>query len=64
MPRLLPAPQDATAGADGRPLRARTKRLGELHELDGALLLLASDAGSFITGQTLAIDGGHLASAL
>ena len=57
------APQDAP-GADGRSLRARTKRLGELHELDGALLLLASDAGSFITGQTLAIDGGHLASAL
>ena len=41
-----------------------TKRLGALHELDGALLLLASDAGSFISGQTLAIDGGHLQSAL
>ena len=41
-----------------------TKRLGLLQELDGALLLLASDAGSFISGQTLAIDGGHLASAL
>eukprot|EP01047_Picozoa_sp_COSAG01_P003486 COSAG01_NODE_104_length_26171_cov_96.617612_12_plen_149_part_00 len=41
-----------------------TKRLGQLHELDGALLLLASEAGSYITGQTLAIDGGHLQSAL
>ena len=41
-----------------------TKRLGKLQELDGALLLLSSDAGSFITGQTIAIDGGHLQSAL
>lgn len=30
-----------------------TKRLGLPKELDGALLLLASDAGSFITGATL-----------
>lgn len=33
-------------------------RMGRLEELDGALLLLASDAGSFITGQTIAVDGG------
>jgi NAD(P)-dependent dehydrogenase (short-subunit alcohol dehydrogenase family) len=33
-------------------------RIGEPSELVGALLLLASDAGSFITGQTLAVDGG------
>jgi hypothetical protein len=36
-------------------------RLGELHELDGPLLLLASDAGSFMTGQSLVVDGGWLA---
>lgn len=33
-------------------------RVGEAEELLGALLLLASDAGSFITGITLAVDGG------
>lgn len=36
------------------------RRLGQLGELDGALLLLASRAGSFMTGSTLVVDGGHL----
>ncbi|MGK2915823.1 MAG: SDR family NAD(P)-dependent oxidoreductase [Porticoccaceae bacterium] len=35
-------------------------RLGEMAEITGPLLLLASDAGSFINGATLAVDGGHL----
>lgn len=34
------------------------RRLGTLSELDGPLLLLASDAGSFMTGTTLTVDGG------
>jgi NAD(P)-dependent dehydrogenase (short-subunit alcohol dehydrogenase family) len=35
-------------------------RAGDLPELDGPLLLLASDAGSFMTGSIITVDGGHL----
>jgi hypothetical protein len=37
------------------------RRPGREHELDGVLLLLAGDGGSFITGQTIAVDGGWTA---
>ncbi|MEH7383449.1 glucose 1-dehydrogenase [Bacillus sp. JJ1533] len=37
------------------------KRLGTPEELEGALLLLASQSSSFITGQTIFVDGGWLA---
>jgi NAD(P)-dependent dehydrogenase (short-subunit alcohol dehydrogenase family) len=37
------------------------KRFGEAHELGGATLLLASGAGSFITGLELIVDGGYAA---
>jgi NAD(P)-dependent dehydrogenase (short-subunit alcohol dehydrogenase family) len=36
-------------------------RMGHEHELDGALLMLATPAGSFMTGQSLIVDGGWTA---
>ncbi|MDA9642997.1 SDR family oxidoreductase [bacterium] len=40
--------------------RIPMRRVGSIDEMDGALLLLVSDAGSYITGSTLIVDGGHL----
>lgn len=44
--------------------RIPQRRLGRASELDGALLLLAADAGSYMTGSVIAVDGGHLVSGL
>ena len=50
----------------GRAIVARVpqRRVGQLAELDGPLLLLASDASSYMTGAVIPVDGGHLVSTL
>jgi len=58
--------RDFWASDAGRSLvkRIPQRRLGQLHDLDGPLLLLASDASKYMTGSVIAVDGGHLVSGL
>ncbi len=50
----------------GEKLRMRipSRKFSELSDLDGPLLLLASDAGAAMSGSTVAVDGAHLVSGL
>ncbi len=52
---------DAEAGRSFIERTTPMGRPGELHELDGAVVFLASDASSYVTGHVLAVDGGWLA---
>jgi len=54
----------ATPAGEAMIKRIPQRRLGRPEDLDGALLLLASDAGRYITGSVIAVDGGHLLSSL
>jgi NAD(P)-dependent dehydrogenase (short-subunit alcohol dehydrogenase family) len=54
----------ATPAGEALVKRIPQRRLGEPADLDGALLLLASEAGRYITGAVLPVDGGHLVSTL
>ncbi|WP_420238939.1 SDR family NAD(P)-dependent oxidoreductase [Telmatobacter bradus] len=53
---------DSTARGQELLLRTPMRRFGKTEELVGAAVYLASDAASFVTGQTIVVDGGFLAS--
>jgi len=44
--------------------RIPMRRTGDMKDLDGPLLLLASEAGAFMTGTVIPVDGGHMVSGL
>jgi NAD(P)-dependent dehydrogenase (short-subunit alcohol dehydrogenase family) len=62
-PFLTELPATLLSDAEKKAFAERTAlgRWGKPEELVGPLLLLASDAGSYITGETLVVDGGYMA---
>jgi NAD(P)-dependent dehydrogenase (short-subunit alcohol dehydrogenase family) len=62
-PFLTELPASVLSDAEKKTFAERTAlgRWGEPRELVGTALLLASDAGSYITGSTIVVDGGYLA---
>lgn len=58
--------RDFFASDAGRALIGRVpqRRLGQMSDLDGPLLLLASEDSAFMTGTEIVVDGGHLVSSL
>lgn len=54
----------ATEAGQALIKRIPQRQLGKPEDLDGALLLLASDAGRFMTGSDIVVDGGHVVSSL
>ncbi len=49
------------AGPAGQYFKGRNpmRRLGEMQDLDGIVLMLASDASRYMTGSVITVDGGH-----
>jgi len=62
-PFLTDLPAQILSDEEKRVFAQRTAvgRWGEPAELVGPALLLASDAGSYLTGETIVVDGGYLA---
>jgi NAD(P)-dependent dehydrogenase (short-subunit alcohol dehydrogenase family) len=58
--RVLLESERSTEFVKGIPMR----RYGEFDDLDGPLLLLASDASKYMTGSVIVVDGGHICSEL
>jgi NAD(P)-dependent dehydrogenase (short-subunit alcohol dehydrogenase family) len=63
---ITEATREFFQGSLGQKLKDRipTKTVGECSDLDGPLLLLASDASRHMTGSEVVVDAGHLCSAL
>jgi NAD(P)-dependent dehydrogenase (short-subunit alcohol dehydrogenase family) len=58
--RVLLESERSESFVKGIPMR----RYGEFEDLNGPLLLLASDASSYMTGSTIVVDGGHICAEL
>ena len=58
--RVLLESERSDTFVKGIPMR----RYGEFEDLNGPLLLLASDGSRYMTGSTVVVDGGHLCAEL